>query len=313
MIGGAMAAVAATPDALAAVSPLALVAAVAFHLGKLSAEARAWHWIVRHAQAERDVDFATTYGAFVGAIGANAVLPARVGEALRLGVVRRRVPGSSVVTIVATIILESALEVAFGILVVVGVMLGGASLGHSGAPVRGLQGFLADPLVLAAAGGVAAVAVALALRYRRRAQEVLRRMASGFSILRSPRAFAAGVIGWKVVAWGLRIASVYAFLLAFHIPATLWTALVVLAAQVVAGALPLLPGNAGTQQAALIVALSGTASAGAVLGFGVGMQATTAIVDVVVGALALALVAKPVDLRGALAVLRRRGPQPAEA
>jgi uncharacterized membrane protein YbhN (UPF0104 family) len=138
-------------------------------------------------------------------------------------------------------------------------------------------------------------------------------MASGFSILRSPRAFAAGVIGWKVVAWGLRIASVYAFLLAFHIPATLWTALVVLAAQVVAGALPLLPGNAGTQQAALIVALSGTASAGAVLGFGVGMQATTAIVDVVVGALALALVAKPVDLRGALAVLRRRGPQPAGA
>ena len=60
------------------------------------------------------VRFRTTLGAFVSSIGANAVLPARVGEALRVGIVRRRVPGSSVVTIAATIVLETAIEVAFG-------------------------------------------------------------------------------------------------------------------------------------------------------------------------------------------------------
>jgi hypothetical protein len=51
-----------------------------------------------------------------------------------------------------------------------------------------------------------------------------------------------------------------------------------------------MPGNAGTQQAAIAVALSGTASAATVLGLGFGMQATTTIVDLLVGVLALALV-----------------------
>ena len=125
MTHGIGALLAGTWHSLAGVSLGALVLAVALHVGKLGAEARAWHWIVRHAHDARQIRFRTTLGAFVGAIGANAVLPARVGEALRVGVVRRNVPESSVVTIAATIVLETAIEVAFGAAVIASVLLVG--------------------------------------------------------------------------------------------------------------------------------------------------------------------------------------------
>jgi uncharacterized membrane protein YbhN (UPF0104 family) len=131
-------------------------------------------------------------------------------------------------------------------------------------------------------------------------------MAQGFSVVRSPRAFVVRVLSWKLVAWAFRLGSVYAFLVAFHVPAAPWTALVVVAAQNVAASVPLLPGNAGTQQAAIGVALAGTASAAALLGFGVGMQAATAVADIVLGAAALVLVASPTDVRTAVATLRPR-------
>ena len=131
-------------------------------------------------------------------------------------------------------------------------------------------------------------------------------MGRGFAIVTSPRSFVSGVLSWKLDAWTLRLGTVYAFLVAFHVPAAPWTAVVVVAAQNVAAAVPLLPGNAGTQQAAIGVALAGSASAGDVLGFGLGMQASTAIADIVLGAAALALVAGRGRSRSALRALRPR-------
>jgi hypothetical protein len=93
--------------------PLALV----LHLAKIAAEARSWHNILVHSYPRSGLRFRTTLGAFAGMIGANAVLPARIGTALRLGIVRRRIPGSSVATIASTIVLETAIELAFGVAV----------------------------------------------------------------------------------------------------------------------------------------------------------------------------------------------------
>ena len=99
-----------TWHSFAGVSVWALSVALALHVVKMAAEARSWHEIVNHVYRTVPVPFRTTFGAFVGAIGANAILPARVGEALRVGIVRRGVEGSSVVTIAATIALETTLE-----------------------------------------------------------------------------------------------------------------------------------------------------------------------------------------------------------
>jgi glycosyltransferase 2 family protein len=298
---------------LAGVSPVVLGIAVALHVGKLVAEARAWHWIVRYAHALRPIPFGTTLGAFVSSIGANAVLPARVGEALRVGVVKRRLDGSSTVTIVSTIVLETGIEVLFGAAVIVAVLTTGKSLGASGPLAHGTSAVGASPVALAVAVALACAILVLAVAFRGRAASIAGRMADGFAILRSPRAFVVRVLSWKVVAWTLRLASVYAFLVAFGVPAAPWTAVAVVAAQNLAAAVPLLPGNAGTQQAAIGVALAGTAGAAAVLGFGIGMQAATAVSDLVLGAAALFLVAGSGDLRAACAsLLPRRRARPSQ-
>lgn len=298
-----LALVAGAAHTLAGASLGALMVGLALHLGKVAAEARSWHAIVSHAHPAGRVRFRTTLGAFAGAIGANAVLPARVGEALRLGIMRRRVPGSTVATIAGTIVLETAIELFFGIGVIGVVLIAGRSVGPAGSPVA----FVAShPAALGAIGAGAIVLGILGYGMRRRVARIAGSMAHGMSVVRSPRQLLRGVMAWKLLAWTFRFAAVYCFLLAFHLGGGLWVVLLVVAAQNLAGLLPLAPGSAGTQQAALAFALAGTVSAAAVVGFGVGMQVATALADVMIGVVAVVLVSSWSDVGDALRPSRRR-------
>jgi uncharacterized membrane protein YbhN (UPF0104 family) len=280
-----------------------LMVALALHLGKVAAEARSWHAIVSSAHPAGRVRFRTTLGAFAGAIGANAVLPARVGEALRLGIMRRRVSGATVATIAGTIVLETAIEVVFGLGVISVVLIAGRSVGPVSSPIAVV---LSHPVALAAIGAGAVVLGIIGWVLRQRLARITASMAQGMSVVRSPGQLLRGVMAWKLLAWTFRFAAVYCFLLAFHLGGGLWVVLLVVAAQNLAGLLPLAPGSAGTQQAALAFALAGTVSAAAVVGFGVGMQLATALADVVIGVVAVALVSSWSDLGDALRPSRRR-------
>lgn len=287
---------------LAGASLAALAVAFVLHLGKVAAEARSWHAIVSHAHPAGRVRFRTSLGAFAGALGANAVLPARVGEALRVGIMRRRIPESTVATIAGTIVLETAIEVVFGIGVIGAVLLAGRSVGPSGSP---LALGAAHPIALSViGGGVLALGIPAWLA-RVRLGRIARSMARGMSVVRAPRPL-GGVIAWKLVAWSFRFAMVYFFLVAFHVGGGLWAVLLAVAAQNLSNLIPLAPGNAGTQQAALAFALAGTASAAAVVGFGVGMQLTTMLADVVIGVIGVACVSSRRDVWAALRAPRGR-------
>lgn len=285
---------------LGGASLLALALAMALHLGKVAAEARSWHAIVQFAHPASRIRFGTSLAAFAGAIGANAILPARVGDALRLGIVRRRAPDSTVATIAGTIVLETVIEVVFGGAVVLFVLLAGRSVGGVGSPSAAA---LAHPAVVGFVVGVAALLATVGWMQRQRLARIVRSMAQGMSIIRSPAPLLRGVMLWKLVAWSLRFAAVYCFLVAFHLGGGLWAVLLVVAAQNVAGLLPLAPGSAGAQQAALAVALAGTVGIGTIIGFGVGMQVATALADVAIGLVAVALVSSRADVAEAL---RRR-------
>jgi uncharacterized membrane protein YbhN (UPF0104 family) len=287
---------------LLGVSIDALLIAVALHLLKVAAEARSWHGILSHSY--RHMRFRVTFGAFAGALGANAFLPGKVGEALRLGIVRRRTRDSCTSTIAATMLVEVAIETVFSCVVVAVVLVAGRSVGLLGTPVNGVAQLGAHRLVVYGAVVALLVLAAAGARYRAPARKILAEMAKGFAVLRAPRVLLYPVLSWKVTGWGLRLATVYWFLVAFHIPATAWTVLLVVAAQVAGSLIPLLPGNAGAQQAALVVALAGAASTGDVIAFGVGMQAATGIADILVGALAVGLIAKGTEVRSAFASRR---------
>ncbi len=290
--------------ALLAVSPAALAAALALHVLKIAAEARSWHGIVAHTY--RDARFRVTFGAFTGAIAANVVLPAKIGEALRLGIVRKRVRDSSSSTIAATIVLETVIETAFSAVLVVVVLLAGRSVGSLGTPfgaVSAAAGHRSAPFVALGTLMLGAAAVKLLGPRLRRVAADMRR---GFAVVGAPAALGRSVLTWKLLAWTFRLATVYFFLVAFHIPATAWTVLLVVAAQVAASLVPLLPGNAGAQQAALVVGLAGYATAASVVALGVGMQAATSVIDLLLGALAVGLVTSRDELRRLVRGQRRR-------
>jgi uncharacterized membrane protein YbhN (UPF0104 family) len=168
--------------------------------------------------------------------------------------------------------------------------------------VRGQRAHHSAPFVAAAVTALLVVAVRLCRPWLRRVAADMRR---GFSVVGAPGTLGRAVISWKLLAWALRLGSVYFFLIAFHVPGTVWTVLLVVAAQAAASLLPLLPGNAGAQQAALVVGLAGYATAASVVALGVGMQAATGIVDLALGGLGIGLFANRADVRAVFATRRR--------
>jgi hypothetical protein len=291
---------------LAAVSPAPFAVALVFHLAKLGAHARAWHNIVRAAYPADRVRFRDTIGAFLAGVGVGAVVPSRAGELVRLGLLKARLPGATFAGLVSTLLAEQAFET-FVKVAVVGVALAfGLGAGVPGSAL--ILGPLAHhPLIATLAGaGAALVTAALGVRRRERIRLLLCDARRGFAVFTPPSRYLRGVVSWQILAWALRLASVYAFLVAFHVSASIATALLVVVVQLLAAVVPT-PGGAGSQQAMLVVALSATAAV-TVLGFGIGMQAATALADLVVGA--ASLIALTGSLRWRRLALRRDTPRP---
>jgi uncharacterized membrane protein YbhN (UPF0104 family) len=291
---------------LGGVAPIPLALALAFHVAKLCARARGWHNIVGAAYPKDRLRFRHALGAFLAGVGVDAVVPARAGEVVRVRLVRTRLASSSFPGLASTVLAESAFDVFLAVLVIgVGIVVGFGAGAHGSGFVFGPVAH--HPLALAlTASGVVLVVGLLGLRFRARVRSFLLEARRGLAVFGRPRQYLRSVASWQAVGWTLRVASVYWFLAAFHAPATPAVALMVVAVQVVATAVPLMPGGAGAQQAILVVALSGTAAA-TVLGFGIGMQATAMLADLVLGAASLVFLTgslrrRPCALRGAEAV-----------
>src|SRR5207248_1775297 len=86
---------------------------------------------------------------------------------------------------------------------------------------------------------------------------LVKRRIQGSAILARPRRFFTGVVTWQAASWVFRYATVYAFLRAFHVPATAHNALLVLVVQSLATLFPFTPGGVGTQQGLLVYVFRG--------------------------------------------------------
>jgi uncharacterized membrane protein YbhN (UPF0104 family) len=277
---------------LAGVSFGLLALALALHLAKLVARSRAWHNIAQAAFPEERLRFRHSLGAYLSGTGMNAVLPARSGEVLKLRVIRHKAAGTRYQGLASTILTETVFDVATAVVVVLlGLVFGWKLFGSSTpAPIALASG---HPLLAAGVAlGVAAVGVFAWRKLRRVAAGAAR----GFVILKQPRHYLSAVASWQLAALGLRLASIFCFLAAFHVAASPQTALLVLGVQIASDLIPLTPNGAGTQQALLAVALGASA-----VGFGAGMQVATAGIEVVFGLAALAIMTGSLSWRRALA------------
>jgi uncharacterized membrane protein YbhN (UPF0104 family) len=284
-------------DQLAAVGWTMLAIGLAFHLVRLWCRALAWRNILAASFPKAQIARLPIFGAYVAGVGLNSVAPARAGDVLKLVLAHARIEGSTYATLTPTLIVETLFDsvVAAGVLIWAlqqNVLPGLDVLPNLPAidwhwPLQHPQPAIAVALVWIV------VIVLLVVIYARRVPAFKKRVAAGFAILRDPQRFVTGVISWQALSWVFRAATVYAFLRAFHLPATPYTIALVLAVQSLSTLLPFTPGGVGTQQGLIVYVFRKEPVAKTrLISFSVGMQIALTAFNVLLGIIALALMAR---------------------
>lgn len=274
---------------------------------------RAWHTILRAAYpGASGLRPVHVMRAYLAGSGVNAVVPARGGDVVKLGLLHRRIEGASYTTLAATFVPEMLFEALLGALLVAWVLSAGLlPVGLPGADLPALEFAVRHPFISAA---VAAVASAVAIVAVRRLADRLRQ---GLAILRAPGRFATGVASWQALARVIRLGSLAAFLAAFSLPATIETAALVMAAQGGGRIVPVPMANAGLRLAVLsfgFAQLTGQAvDVAGLAAFMLGMGAVLCLVGLGVAAACVAAELGTVSPRRSLAFARAAIRRPAPA
>lgn len=295
-----------------------LAVGILCHLCKLLAVSRAWRNIVKAAYPDRAVRWRQMFGAYVAGTGVNAIIPARGGDVVRLFLAKRRVEGSNYTTLVSTSLLQTLFDVVvascFILWAVTQHVLPGLNVLRSPSlpaldygwafrhPVAGLV--LALLLLLFGTALVAWVA--------ERVEQFWEKVGQGFAAFRDRSYYLRHVVVWQLADWSLRLATVFFFLRAFGLPATLHNALLVQVSQSLATIFPVSPGGIGTEQALLVYIFRNVTSKSLALSFSVGMRVTLIIVNALLGFAAILLMTGTLRIRRQ-ADADRAGGEPAQA
>jgi uncharacterized membrane protein YbhN (UPF0104 family) len=287
-------------DQLASVSWAALALALALHFGKVAVRTVAWRNIIRAAYPETNVPLGPVFGAYVAGVGVNSIVPGRGGDLVKLYLVRQKVPGTTYTTLASTLFTETLVDLVLAGAIFIWALTQGVLPGLNVLP--NLPSF--DWGWLLRHGRLTATVVALltlaALWFAwwasRHIEGFKQRVGAGFAILRDRRRYAREVVSWQVLSWVLRIASLFFFLRAFHVTATVHNALLAQTVDSLATLMPFSPGGAGTKQGLLVYVLRGQASSSELLAFSVGTNIAIVVFNVAVAAVAVFLMLRTLRL-----------------
>ncbi|MBA3348249.1 MAG: flippase-like domain-containing protein [Actinobacteria bacterium] len=272
--------------------PLGL--AVVCHVLKTACTSRAWRNAIAASYPDERVDWRSIYAAYVSAVGVNAVIPARGGDAVKLFLAHRAVPGATYTTLASTLLVLSIFDTAVAGLLFAYALTLGALPGLGALP--SLPGFDfgwfldhgAFSLVLLASLLIVGVVGGFWLRLR--IDDFKLRVRQGFAVLDDRRRYLRTVAVWQAGDWLLRFVSIWFFLGAFGIDQNLQNVLLVQVTQSLATLVPVSPGGIGTEQAFIVYVFRGQGVArSTLLAYSVGMKLTLTVVNVVVGFTALFL------------------------
>jgi uncharacterized membrane protein YbhN (UPF0104 family) len=297
-------------DTVAGVGPGWLAAGVLLHVANQVARGRGWYAILRRAtHDDPDVRRRDAIAAWVAGAGAGGIASARGGDAVRVLLLRPRVPRAGAPCLAGTIVAEGAAELALGAAILaIALALGlGPALDPPGA---GALWILPAALLVAA--------TVLAVRRVPRVRRVAAGVGRGCAPLRDPRGFARAVLPWQLASRACRAGALACFLAAFGLPVTPAVVLLVMLAQGGARLVPFAPASVGAGAAMLAASfepVTGSAvPAGQVAAFFVG---TSTVLTIVGTALSLGICVRSAcwpSLGDALRARRRvRVPVPAEA
>ncbi|HYZ19935.1 MAG TPA: lysylphosphatidylglycerol synthase transmembrane domain-containing protein [Gaiellaceae bacterium] len=274
-------------DHLAAVHWGALVVALVFHVAKATVRTFAWRNILRAAFPGARVRRRTVITAYLAGVGVNSIAPARGGDAVKLYIARHGIEGSNYATLTSTLAVETLFDFFIASLLFLWALQQGVLPSLDvlpNVPSVDWTWILREPRV--ALGVALALAVFLApfvVWLKRHLEEVRRRLAKGFAILGDRERYLREVVTWQALSWAFRFVSVWWFLKAFNVEASVRNALLVLVVQSLSTLLPFSPGGAGTQQGLTAYILRGQATTTALLSFSVGMTLATTVTNIALG------------------------------
>ena len=276
-------------DAFTAVKWQWVVAAIGLNLVSVVVRALAWTTVIDTAMPPPHPKPVLVFSAFSVGLFANAVLPGRIGELARVGVLAKKMPGrkGAWATLVGTVFAHRVFDVVPVVLLVLYVVA-----------TANIPGSVRLSLVVAILIGISLFVFAYATARRPRQFEALEELGpvkrlltmgrQGLGVMRSPVG-AAVAIFFQICGWVCQLFAVYTAMRAFDIHAPLPAAGVVLLLMNVVTIFPLWPGNVGLVQVAIASALAGYGveyARGVAYGFG--LQAIEASVGIGVGLIFLA-------------------------
>jgi Lysylphosphatidylglycerol synthase TM region len=256
-------------EAVAGASPGWLALAVALHLANQLARGMGWLAILTMAGCgDRPPRARDAVATWVAGAGMGGVLSARGGDAVRVLLIRRRLPDAGCPMLAGTLVAEAAGEAALGAATAGLLLAVGTGAGVS---------LESDTVAWIALALLVALPVGVVLRARsRRMRRLLAGVGKGCAPLGEPRAYARAVLPWQLASRLLRVASLLCFLAAFHLPATVAAVALVMAAQGGGRMLPLAPASLAASVAVLAAgfpqATGVDVGVGALAGFLVGMS-----------------------------------------
>src|SRR6476659_9766932 len=281
-------------DQLGSVSFGALALAIGCHLLKLACTSRAWRNVLAAAYPETTVRWPPILAAYVSGVGVNAIIPARAGDAVRIYLAHRAIPGSTYTTVVSSNVVLTFVDMALAVTVFVFALTQGllpsldvlSSLPAFDYGWAVEDGVVRPPAVILVVALVAGGAWLLHHFWDRMRDKV----AQGFAVFDPPTRYVRTVVVWQLADWTLRFTTVWFFLGAFGIPQSVEHAVLVQATMSLATLVPATPGGIGTEQALLVYAFRDVGVArSTLLAFSVGMKLTITVINVVIGFLAIFL------------------------
>jgi uncharacterized protein (TIRG00374 family) len=275
-------------DAFRAVEWEWVVVAVVLNLLSVVARSLAWLTVIDQAMPPPRPRYPLVFSAFSVGLFANAVLPGRVGELARVGVLTRKLPARRGLwaTLVGTVFAHRVFDLVPVLLLVLYVL---ATAKIPGWAITGLL------VVIGVGVGLFGFALVSARRHHTSSLDGLgaaRRLVTmarnGLGVMHSPLP-AAIAIFFQCIGWLCQLFAVWTAMRAFDIHAPVPAAGLVLLLMNVATVFPLWPGNVGLVQVAVaspLVSYGVNYAHG--IAFGFGLQAIEASVGIGVGLLFLA-------------------------
>jgi uncharacterized membrane protein YbhN (UPF0104 family) len=288
-------------DHLAAVSWAALGIALVLHFAKVAVRTIAWRNILRAAYPQTRVPLRPIFGAYVAGVGVNSIVPGRGGDLVKLYLLRQKIAGTTYTTLASTLFTETLVDLVLAGVIFIWALTQGVLPGLNVLP--NLPTF--DWGWLLRHGRLTATVVALLVLgaiwftwwASRHIEGFRQRVGAGFAILRDRPRYMREVASWQLLSWVFRIASLFFFLRAFHVRATVHNALLAQTVDSLATLLPFSPGGAGTKQGLLVYVLRGQASSSELLAFSVGTNIAIVVFNVTVAAVAVFLMLRTLRLR----------------